>query len=304
MSDNLHFDLSHFSVIQISGNDATEFLQNQLITNLSDLEHAGWLLSGWCLPNGRLLANFILFENQDSFFLILPSMLKEKIIKRLTMFVLRSKVSIEDVSDKYALIGLAGENSNNLLNQIDSTFTPTKKQNLKSSIVLQMPDETPRWFMIIKIDELKSIMNQILLAFKESDRASWSLLDIQASLPWITVTTSEQFIPQMLNLDQTGGLSYEKGCYPGQEIIARLHYRGEVKKRLFIGEGESEITPGPADQIENTESKKLVGDIIDAETVDGKRFQFLAVVELNASENVQIRGEEKIAVSVQTLADS
>ena len=303
MGNNLHFDLSHFSIIQVSGDDAEEFLENQLITHLPDLESAGWLLSAWCLPNGRILSNFILFENNHHYFLILPSMLKQKIIDRLKLYILRSNVSIDDASDDYALIGLAGEVSNDLLKQIYDGFTPVKKQAVNQSMILQMPDDTARWILLVHMDEVNQLMQQILLAFQESDRATWSLLDIKAGIPWVTTATSEEFIPQMLNLDTTGGLSYKKGCYPGQEIIARIHFRGEIKKRLYIGTGTSDVTPGPGDKLESIDDAKLIGDVIDAEPNPAGGFSFIATANIDENETIKacLRGEHQSLVELKPV---
>ena len=106
--NNRYFDLSHFSLITVSGEDAMTFLQNQLTANLEQLDTHGWVLAAWCLPNGRIISNFLFFQYRGQYMLVLPSMLKDKVIRRLGMFVLRSKVQINDISDNHALIGLQG----------------------------------------------------------------------------------------------------------------------------------------------------------------------------------------------------
>ncbi len=305
MDKNLHFDLSHFSLIQISGTDANQFLQNQLITDLDELNEYGWLLSAWCISNGRILCNFILYEQDDAYFLVLPSMFKQKIMQRLGMFVLRSKVDIIDCLENYALIGLYGVKSLDLLKQINKNVN-NKGNHLQQSencTVIHFQDDTPRMMLVIPIENLGNFMNQILMACEESDRSAWSLLDIESGIPWITEATSEQFLPQMLNLDLTGGLSHKKGCYPGQEIIARVHYRGEIKKRLFIGTGNSNITPGPGDQLEELETGKLVGDVIDAEPCQDGQFKLLAICEIkeNGGYKARLRGSEETTVTLQAI---
>lgn len=300
---NLHFDLSHFAIIEISGDDATEFLQNQLITNMPDLKQSGWLLSAWCSPKGRILANFILFEYNAQYFLILPTMLKQIILQRLNIFVLRSKVNIRDVSEHYALIGIYGEQCSDILRANPEFIRHANLQFLDGSLLIRMTDNTPRWILAAPIEKLTHIMNQAFLDMEQGNRSTWSLLDIEAGLPWVTEATSEKFLPQMLNLDDTGGLSYNKGCYPGQEIIARVHFRGEVKKRLYLGTGKGDITPGPGDQLEAIADGKLLGDIIDAEQNSTDGFSILAAANVAETNTLQacVRGECGSVIELKTV---
>jgi len=253
------YDLSHFALIKISGQDAESFLQAQICADLAQLEESGWWFSAWCLPNGRVIATFIVFNHTDSYYLILPSALKDKVLTRLAMFVLRSDVSIADASNDYAMIGLSDDKSPAILH-IDSLFH--------------------RYIVIGPMQ----IMNQALELINETattgQRASWSLMDIQTGLPWILEATTERFLPQSLNLDLRGGVSYHKGCYPGQEVLARLHYRGEVKKRLYKGSVGASAMPGPGDRLVTSPERRVVGDILDAERNSEELVHFLAVVEI------------------------
>ena len=282
-----YFDLSHFSMLEISGKDAFDFLHGQFICDLNDLENHGWLLSGWCLPNGKTICTFIIFSIDKSFFLILPSMLKDKILKRLTMYVLRSDVSITDVSDNYALLGFSGKNIKEIIDPhgLENAFVKNKLCFTAGFSLLTLWDNTPRYIMISKIETITEIMNQITSTCIAGERTDWSLMDIEAGIPWITNAISENFLPQMLNIDQMHGMSLKKGCYPGQEIIARLHYRGQLKKRMYLGYGDSMITPGPGDRLENKDTKTNIGEIIDAERDISNGFKFLAVVDTEYASN-------------------
>jgi folate-binding protein YgfZ len=295
-----YFDLSHFSLLQISGKDAFEFLHGQFTADLHQLKTLDWLFSAWCLPNGRVICTFIIFTRDNSFFLILPSMLKDKICKRLSMFILRSQVTLKDVSDDYALAGLAGTGAESVLQQI------TGNKNLPGSplySLLKLPDQTPRYILISKMEHVEPLLNVIESSCSTCGRADWSLLDIEAGLPWIINATSEAFLPQMLNLEQLHGLSYQKGCYPGQEVIARLHYRGQLKKQLYLGSGKSSITPGAGDRLIHKESAAAVGDVLDAELHPSGEFRLLAVVETQYAENdrLYLESAPEIAVTLQPV---
>ncbi|MCG8324622.1 MAG: hypothetical protein MI673_03825 [Thiotrichales bacterium] len=291
-----YFDLSHFALIRVSGNDAREFLQNQITANLDALGGQDWVMSAWCLPNGRIISNFILYSENDHYMLILPSMLKQKVMQRLFMFVLRSQVEITDASDDYALIGLHGSNINAVLNEFDLSFEDRKLVREDGITIINLAGEESRIILVIRMDRLGSRLNRILMACQQSDRNQWSLLDIRSGIPWITAPTSESFLPQMLNLDLTGGLSFDKGCYPGQEIVARLHYKSEAKKRLYLGRGAGEITPGPGDELEDAGNGNRLGDIVDAEPDPEGGFRFLAVANVQMKDSVQPRVRDSDSV--------
>lgn len=276
-----YFDLSHFSLLKITGKDAFSFLHGQLTCDLNELENHGWLLSAWCLPNGRVICTFIIFEKNNSFFLVLPSMLRDKIFKRLAMYVLRSEVTITDVSDDYAIFGFVGNNITKIINPLLAENTSVNG-NLRVSpefSILQLWDQSPRYILISKMEAVTDLLNNITVTCVAGERTTWSLMDIEAGMPWILNATTENFLPQMLNLDQMHGLSFKKGCYPGQEIIARLNYRGQLKKRLYLGSGNTAITPGPGDHLKDKNSGTIVGEIIDAERNTSGGFEFLTVSE-------------------------
>ncbi|MBM2830237.1 MAG: hypothetical protein HW411_1027 [Gammaproteobacteria bacterium] len=288
---NQYFDLSHFALLEISGNDANEFLQNQIAGDVSKLHSSGWLFSAWCQPDGRVICTFILFAEGTSLMLILPSMLKDKIINRLSKFILRSKVTIKDVSDEYALIGLAGPDMYMILQTMHAGISgnANPKYQTEDLCILRMWGKTPRSILISRMDKVSTILDRVLIAFTEGDRATWSLMDIEAGIPWILEATSGAFLPQMLNIDQMQGLSYQKGCYPGQEVIARLHHRGQLKRRMYLGTCNNEVMPGPGDRLERTDTGTLAGDVIDAERHPDGGFSLLAVTEISAADGAPLR---------------
>lgn len=280
-----YFDLSHFSLLEISGKDAFDFLHGQLTCDLNELEKYGWLFGAWCLPNGKVICTFIIFSKNNSFFLVLPSMIKDKIIKRLSMYILRSEVTMTDASDDYAMFGFAGNDISKILGPLITENVSVRENIYISSdfLILQLWDQSPRYILVSKMEAVTELLNNITVTCIAGERTMWSLLDIEAGLPWIINATSESFLPQMLNLDLMHGLSFKKGCYPGQEIIARLNYRGQLKKRLYLGSGNTAITPGPGDRLKDRNTGTIIGEIIDAERNSSGGFEFLAVAE---SDNV------------------
>ena len=297
-----YFDLSHFSLLKISGKDACEFLHAQVTCDLSQLDTYGWLPGAWCMPNGRVIATFFTYRNENNFYLITPGMLREKIIKRMGMFILRSDVTISDETDNMTLMGLYGDECVSLIKRFTGN-SPDRDSLLieKDSIVfLKMPDPEPRYMISCAMDGLTTVMNLLPADAIEGNREMWSLLDINAGIPWIINSTTEQFLPQMLNLDESGGLSFSKGCYPGQEIIARVRYRGHLKKKMYLGKGKPCTLPGPGDRLFSGTGDSPVGEIIDAEFNAEREVRFLAVVDIAHSQDPHlfIMDEQKTEITL------
>ena len=302
---NQVFDLSHFALLEISGADAVEFMHAQITADLHALDPEGWRFTAWCLPNGRVISTFILFRRDDSLYVLLPSMMKDKILQRLGRYILRARVAIREAGDDQALLGLAGPDVYPALNSMGLSVQPggLRLDRLEGVSLLGLWGNAPRCILVCAIEKLSALSRRISMAFTSGDRVTWSLLDIESGIPWITEATSESFLPQMLNIDQIQGLSYQKGCYPGQEVVARLHYRGQLKRRLYLGTGTGHVIPGPGDRLERPDTGERVGDVIDAERHPDGGFRLLAVADITAagSAPLSISGSPKSAVHLQTL---
>src|SRR5216683_1619692 len=203
MRSELVADLSHNALIGVTGDDAAGFLHGQFTNDVESLAagHAQW--NGWCSPKGRLLATFLLLRTADRFLLMLPAEIAPAIAKRLTMYVLRSKVKIVDETELYARIGLAGARA--------------------AQSVASHWGRTPAAMQSVEKD------GAICVALG-GDRF-------------------DAFVPQMANFDLVGGVSFTKGCYPGQEIVARTQYRGILKRRMalaHLGDGDR---PAPGQSV-------------------------------------------------------
>ena len=265
--------LSSFAILAVSGDDRHAFLHGQFINDLNLIESPAAQLSAWCNPKGQVITNFIIINTGISYLLIFKQDLKDYVLKRLTMFVLSSNVKIEDITESSNFIGIA--NIDDL-----SVLTDTTPQNAgevidnEGIIIIPHPDDSSRYLITGTIEALINKLPE--LNVKLSNSETWELLDILSGLPWITKTTQEQFLPQMLNLDALKGLSYQKGCYPGQEVIARLHYRGEVKKRVQLIKSEHELTIG--DDITSSDNK--VGTVINSVNNSDSNYG-LAIIELD-----------------------
>ena len=226
----MHIHLKNRALLKISGTDSESFLQAQLSNDLKRLDQKSVQLSAYCQHQGKIIALFWIIRKEDSFFLSMPEDLIDKVKTRLEMFVIMSDVTIQDISKKYIQIGL--------INEIHSdAYSINNKQSL--------------------LIEESYIFNQEISA----NLNEWIKTCIDSEIPDIFLSSSEKFVPQMLNLDiDEIGVSFSKGCYPGQEVVARLHYLGEAKRRLFSFTSKSEMQVGDNLFCASSNAAKVRGD--------------------------------------------
>lgn len=270
--------LSDFAMLAVEGDDRHVFLHGQFINDLNLIDKPAAQLSAWCNPKGQLITNFLVINTGTSYLLIFKQELKEFVQKRLTMFVMRSNVTITDISDTSPLLGLDNISDLSLLDKNIPTVSGAVYA-FDGLIIICHPDGSGRYLLTGSVDALINKLNVLKNQFMMTGSTIWNLLDILAGLPWITSATQEQFLPQLLNLDALKGLSYKKGCYPGQEVIARLHFRGEVKKRLKLISTDQRLSTGDSLYLEQSENK--VGTVINSGTHPDGLCYALAVIALD-----------------------
>jgi len=289
-------EMSQLAVVDITGNDAKSFLQDQLCNDLLLLSDNDIQINGYCTPKGRLLALFIVFPHEDGYRLLLPSDVCQAFTKRLQMFVMRAQVSI-NIREDLICSGLICDS----MAMLDSVSLPALAQELPSA-ELQISNneqmQIMRWHnaptLLTAAAENHALQQRYLciaepavmqtLWMNESINrglwACWRWGDINAGIPSVYTTSSEQFIPQMLNMQLINALSFKKGCYPGQEIVARMQYLGKLKKhmrRLRVPGATTAPAPG---ELITTESNNNAGQVVDA-VVDEDGLNLLAVVNID-----------------------
>jgi folate-binding protein YgfZ len=221
--------LKNRALLRVSGSDAETFLQGQLSNDINNLGNSSVQMNAYCQHQGKILALFWVIKNEDSFFLSFPSDLLEVIKPRLQMFIIMSDVLIEDITKEYTQVG-----------SIDEAHQKALVINDKLSLIIADKDD---------ISELS--MEPI---------NHWDKACVDSLLPEIFLVTSEKLVPQMLNLDiDEFGVNFSKGCYPGQEVVARLHYLGSAKRRLFAFESSSEVNLGDSLYCPSSKSAKARG---------------------------------------------
>lgn len=292
-------DLSGFAVVEITGEDAPVFLQGQFCNDLQQVSSTHAQVTGYCTPKGRLLALPTIVGFESGFRLLVPQSVKEAFIKRLSMFVMRAKVSIRELSD-WRCVGLiaADDSSVGLIQSLFGSLptAPLDVLTSQSAQVIRWHDDhaveqRARFLVIADKETVTNVWNQEG-RLARSGQSAWRLADISAGVPSITGEVVEAFVPQMVNLQLIDGLSFTKGCYPGQEIVARMHYLGKLKRhmRLFklsLAKTPLEAAPNPvAGSKLSCGTDQEAGVVVDAAQLGDGVILLLAVVKVSANEGM------------------
>lgn len=240
--------LTHLGLIAATGDEAAHFLHNQL-TN--DVEHlaAEARPAGYCTPKGRLLASLLIWKTGDRILLQIPRDIQATTQKRLQMFILRTKAKLADVSDEQIMLGLAGPAAASALMPWfpELPLAIYDKIETAAGTLIRHPNAfgIPRYQWITTPEQAMEAWPQLTAVLQPTGPEAWRLAEIDGGVPHITATTQEQFVPQMINFELIGGVNFKKGCYPGQEIVARSQYLGKLKRRMMHASVTAEhVAPG------------------------------------------------------------
>lgn len=220
--------LADWGVIRAAGPDAASFLHAQLTQDIVGLDAGHARLAGYCSAKGRLLASFVVWRpSAEELLLACSADLLAPTLKRLSMFVLRAKCKLSDASAELPLYGVAGSAAR-------AAGSVWQCVAAEKGLLIRLPD----------VDGMPRALAVGDPGLPALDAAAWSWLEVGSGVPRIVAATAEQFVPQMVNLELVGGVNFQKGCYPGQEIVARSQYRGTLKRRAFLFAGEAAAQPG------------------------------------------------------------
>ena len=302
-NDKTIYPVAHLAVLAVSGKDAAKLLQGQITCNVNDVTEIKSSLGALCNPKGRAITIFLLVKTGDVFLMVLPEELLEVVKKRLQMYVLRSDVTLTDSSGQHSLIGLYHPEM-----QAEPLFATTQEE----IITVNLSVTQSRCLVIAEADKAIALWSDRVssLRFQPENSDQWRYLDIISGIPWLTTETSEEFIPQMLNLDLLGGISFNKGCYTGQEIVARTHYLGKAKKALFLAEGDTPYTPEPNSTISDnsTGTEQAIGKVLLAQSFhsahgnEATRCKMLVVLQVsdNDTGNLQLKDNNHHKITLLT----
>lgn len=283
-------DLSHLGLIRVTGEDRLQFLQGQLTNDIHKVDAGRSQLSSYCSPKGRMLASFRIFERGDALYLMLPVERLEPILQRLRMFVLRSRVTLDDASDELARIELSGDCAPDLL-PIDPPPEDNGVSTLDGYTVIRVPGDRPRFQVIAEPSRMQALWEEAVEnGAHPTSPGAWALLDIRAGIPTVYDATVEAFVPQMANLQAVEGVSFTKGCYTGQEVVARMQYLGKLKRRMYRVRIESDEPPRPGQELfaAHTASGQGTGRVVSAAPSPEGGYEALVVVEIASAEKGDI----------------
>jgi hypothetical protein len=282
--------LPQFGVIEANGDDAATFLHGQLTNDIQHLEVAGARLAGYCSAKGRLLASFLTWRTGDAIRLLVSKDVQAAVQKRLSMFVLRAKAKLTDASDALLVVGLAGDVRRALATQFEALPDGVHVSiDGPSGTLIRVPDAAGRlrYLWIGPKAAVEAGLASLDGALRRVPPAVWDWLDIRAGEPRITQPASEQFVPQMVNYDVLGGVNFRKGCYPGQEVVARSQYRGTIKRRTSLASVAVDLAaaaPG-AELFHSDDPGQPCGMIVNAAAAPDGGVDLLAELKLAALES-------------------
>ena len=260
--------LVHLGIIGISGRDARSFLQAQFTNDITQLRPNSAQLSAWCTSAGRVRNLFLLVETEDEILILLPQEQMVEMVNKLRLFILRAQVTIVDRTTAFSLLGFIGEEvsafSNKILGSLPST--PMGCQFNDEGRTIRLHGGAPRFLCITSADSI-DIWQKLFPQISTLSRADWIANELLAGIPLINASAQEKFTPQMLNLDLIGAVNFNKGCYPGQEIVARAHYLGRIKRRLLVATGEG-LPPRDGAKVADRQGT-VIGEILTAQHTEG-----------------------------------
>ena len=274
--------LTQDGTVRVAGVDARAFLHGQLTNDIEHLASNQARRAGWCTAKGRLLATVLVVPQADDLLLLLPRELVASVMKRLKMFVLRAKVTIEDESERWAQVGVLGAGGLQAL-AARNVQVPDKVLAVARSdatIVVRVEGERAR--VLVPSDSAAAMLER--LGLREVDESRWTLAEIRMGVPQVIAATQDLFVPQMLNFEAVAGLDFKKGCYPGQEVVARAQYRGQVKRHMRRARVAASAAPAVGQDLYcDDQSGQACGTVV-AVGADGGETEILAVVPIAAAQ--------------------
>lgn len=274
--------LTHLAVLDASGADVASFLHNQMTNDINHLAPEQWLRAAWCSAKGRMYTTFTIWRGADAgtYRLRFSADQMAFIKKRLAMFVLRAKVTLTDRSDDTAVFGLAGARAAELVADL-GLAVPEVGKTTAGAVGEALRIDAARFELAVPADQAAATWDRLAAAARPVGAQAWHLLDVRAGVPHLSAATQEAFVPQMANFERIGGVSFHKGCYPGQEIVARTQYLGKVKRHMYQTAAATDLAPG-AELFSSALPDQSCGQVVMSAPSPEGGFEVLAVIQENA----------------------
>ncbi|MBA2654159.1 MAG: folate-binding protein YgfZ [Gammaproteobacteria bacterium] len=265
------FALENYSIVKISGDNSANFLQGQFTCDVTQVNEHKSSLGALCNPQGRILAVFTLFKRGSEFFCLLSSSLVSHFINHLSKFAAFSKVTLNDITADFFLYGYTGEQNSDWFDA--GIPLPNEVRASAELLICHLPGRTPRY--LIWSDKAQDSAKITAPEEVNTQRLSWKLVDILSGHATIYPQTIATVTPHMLNLHHLEAVSFSKGCYVGQEIVARTHYLGKSKRHLHHAEINSNVQLDPGELIFAGDQE--VGILMDSVVIDSTTFLLIVI---------------------------
>ena len=273
-------ELAQYGMLSCTGDEARAFLHAQLTNDVTGLAADAARRAGWCSAKGRLLATFLVIPQEDGFLLQVSQDLATPVAKRLAMFILRAKAKLADVSGGWAQFGIWGPSAEERLAALGLRAPAAELGVSRGRDALVVRVDAQRYLVALPVARRA----QALAALGDAGSGAWALEEIRAGRPMVVQATQDLFVPQMVNLERLGAVDFKKGCYPGQEVVARTQYRGVLKRRMIRARVASLAAPA-ADVFAEDSPGQASGTVVNAAPVPEGGSELLAVVQISSLES-------------------
>ncbi|VAW54528.1 tRNA-modifying protein YgfZ [hydrothermal vent metagenome] len=295
-NSNILCDLSQFNTLVIAGDDAKKFMQGQFTNDVELVNENNSQLNAFCNNKGRMIANFRLFKHQQNYFFSVKNNLVEISIQHLQNYILRAQVAIQDVSEQLIHLGISGDDVEKLLlpfieitnREVDGISS--NENYIAIRIVSLHENKQPRYEIFCSFEHAKTLWDALSTQIEVISSSSWDYLNVQVGLPFIDINTSGEFVPQMVNMDLINGVSFNKGCFTGQEIVARMHYLGTLKRRTYLIKIKTSEQPTAGSLLRTDTSAKnqFIGRLINSSKTNENEYIALAAIQIKSADTEKL----------------
>jgi hypothetical protein len=295
-------DLSQLGIIAFRGEDTASFLQGQLTNDVRSLHADAAQWNGYCSPKGRLLGNFLMWRQGEDYCLQLSGDILPGVQKRLSMFIMRAKVQGRDASDESVRLVVAGKQAQAAVSAAMGAMPEAAMRSASgdAGLVVRVGDD--KFVLSVAPERSAAVWQALRQSATPVGAPVWDWLRLNAGIPMIVAATQEQFVPQMVNLEVIGGVSFQKGCYPGQEIVARSQYLGKLKRRMFLAHVDAAAAPG--DSLYSADlAGQATGTVVNAAAAPTGGFDVLAVAQVESAntQTLHLKAADGAALTLKPL---
>ena len=295
-------DLSHYGLLKITGPDASKFLQGQLTCDVTKVTNLSSRLGCYCNPQGKVIASFLIFLVNNAYFLFLPKSMVVILQSALQKYSVFSKVTVAP-DNEFIMIGLTGTAIATFVSRSNYEVPAeiTGVSQTRGLTCIKFPGLYPRFACIATFATIKSLWLELIRDLIPSTDTVWHYNDILSGIANIYPESQSQFLPHRINYHLINAVDFKKGCYVGQEVIARLHYRGILKHHMYLYEVTNALSLLPGLAVSSSDQNTIVGYIIDAIEVDPQQWIALIIMQIDYCEDEEALINDRVLIKRLTL---